>query len=81
MNKREAKGTLLIVQHLTARVATSWNSPGFFAVLESSWKSWHFVYKSLKISGRFSVLHRNRIVKLLSLIISTKKLGALKSEF
>jgi len=28
--------------------------------------------KSLKISGRFPVLHQDRIVNLLSLIISTK---------
>jgi len=32
----------------------------------------HILEKSLKISGRFPVLYRVRIVKLLSLIISTK---------
>jgi len=45
-------------------------------VLEKSWifcclrKSLNFVYKSLNISGRFLMLHRDRIVKLVSL--STK---------
>jgi len=38
------------------RVATSWKSPGFFC----------YPGKFLKISGKFPVLHRDRIVKLLS---------------
>jgi len=43
-----------------------------FAVLESCWILFISPGKSLKISGRFPVLHQDRIVKLLSLIISTK---------
>jgi len=44
----------------------------FIAVLESPWILFISPGKSLKISGWFPVLHRNRTVKLLSLIISTK---------
>jgi len=41
-------------------------------VLESPWILFISPGKSLKISGRFPLLHRDRIVKLFSLIISTK---------
>jgi len=44
----------------------------FFAVLESPGILFISLGKSLKICGRFPTLHRDRIVKLLSLIISTK---------
>jgi len=48
-------------------------SPGFFfVVLESLGILFISPGRSLKICRRFPVLHRDRIVQLLSLIISTK---------
>jgi len=41
-----------------SRVATSWKSPAFFAVLESPSILFIRPGKSLKISGRLPVLHR-----------------------
>jgi len=65
------EGTLAmrLVEYSQHRVTTSWKSPGFFCC---PGKSLNFVHRSLKISGRFPVLHWDRILKLLSLVISTK---------
>jgi len=46
--------------------------PEFIAVLECPAIWFISSGKSLKISGKFLVLHGNRIMKLLSLIIRTK---------
>jgi len=54
------------------RVATSWKSSEFFFAVLEVLEFCLSPEKSLKISGRFPVLHWDGIVKLLSLIISTK---------
>jgi len=67
------------VSNISNRILIGLPHPGkvldFFAVLESPGILFISPGKSLKIFGRFPVLHRDRIVKLLSLIISTKNLG------